>query len=81
LFILAAAAFEMNFGHFLLAIFSGRFVRFLILSVLTMKYGKDVVNVVGGIFRTHLHLTLGVVGAAAMIALLVRQTRRKKKNT
>lgn len=81
LFILAAAAFEMNFGHFLLAIFSGRFVRFLILSLLTMKYGKDVVNVVGGLFRTHLHLTLGVVGAAAMIALLVRQTRRKKKTT
>ena len=79
LFVLAAAAFEMNFGHFLLAIFSGRFVRFVILSLLTMKYGKEVVNVVGNLFRTHLHLMLGVIGAAIAIGLLVRQMRRKKK--
>ena len=44
LFVLAAAAFEMNFGHFLLAIFLGRFVRFLILSLLTLKFGPDVVH-------------------------------------
>src|SRR6202011_6317868 len=45
LFALAAAAFEMNFGHFLLAIFAGRFIRFLILALLTIKFGPQVVSI------------------------------------
>ena len=36
LFVLAAAVSEMQFSHFLLAIFAGRFVRFLVLSILTL---------------------------------------------
>jgi membrane protein YqaA with SNARE-associated domain len=79
LFVLAAAGFEMNFGHFLLAIFLGRFVRFLILAVLTLRYGQGVVEVVGHLFRTHLHLTLGVIGAAIVIAWLLRQHRRNRR--
>jgi membrane protein YqaA with SNARE-associated domain len=78
LFVLAAAGFEMNFGHFLFAIFLGRFVRFLILAVLTLRYGQGVVEVVGHLFRTHLHLTLGVIGAAIVIAWLLRQHRRNR---
>lgn len=77
LFVLAAAGFEMNIGHFLLAIFLGRFVRFLILAVLTMKYGQGVVEVVAHLFKTHLHLTLGVLSAAILVAWLVWQRRRK----
>src|SRR5713101_9717962 len=38
LFVLAAAVSEMQFGHFLLAIFSGRCVRFLVLSFLTLMF-------------------------------------------
>ena len=79
LFVLAAAGFEMNFGHFLLAIFLGRFVRFLILAVLTMKYGQGVVEVLAHLFKTHLHLTLGVLGAAILAVWLVRQRRRKRR--
>lgn len=79
LFVLAAAGFEMNFGHFLLAIFLGRFVRFFILAVLTMKYGQGVVEVVAHLFRTHLHLTLGVIGIALAIAWLVWQRRRRRR--
>ena len=33
----------MNFWHFLLAIFAGRMVRFLILSVLVLKFGAQAV--------------------------------------
>jgi membrane protein DedA with SNARE-associated domain len=68
----------MNFGHFLLAIFLGRFARFVILSLLTIRYGKDVVSVVGHLFSTHLHLMLGIVGAAVGIGFLVRQIRRRR---
>src|SRR5690349_15066068 len=78
LFVLSAAVFEMNFGHFLLAIFLGRFVRFLILAGLTMKYGQGVVNVVANLFRTHLHLTLGVLGAALLVTWVLWQRRRKR---
>jgi membrane protein YqaA with SNARE-associated domain len=42
-FALAASAFEMNFWHFLLAIFVGRMVRFLVLSVLVVNFGPQAV--------------------------------------
>jgi membrane protein YqaA with SNARE-associated domain len=81
LFVLAAAVFEMNFSHFLLAIFSGRFIRFLILSLLTMKYGRGVVTLVARLFSTHLHWTLGILGAAILVGVLLRLVLRKNRNT
>ncbi|MGC2322232.1 MAG: VTT domain-containing protein, partial [Terriglobales bacterium] len=39
LFVLSAGVFEMHFTQFLLAIFSGRMVRFLVLSLLTVVFG------------------------------------------
>lgn len=63
LFVLAAAAFEMNFGHFELAIFAGRFVRFLILALLTIRFGPQVVGIMTHLVQQHL--------AALLIALAV----------
>src|SRR5260370_21543379 len=48
--VLAAAAFEMNFAHFLLAIFAGRFVRFLIEALLTLWFGPGIVTLTGSPF-------------------------------
>src|ERR1700675_4031465 len=48
--VLAAAAFEMNFWHFLLAIFAGRFVRFLIEALLTLWFGPEVVTLTTNLF-------------------------------
>ena len=79
LFVLAAAGFEMNFGHFLLAIFSGRFIRFFILSLLTIKYGEGVVQIVGNLFKMHLHLTVGLIGAAILVVWFLRQRRRRRR--
>jgi membrane protein YqaA with SNARE-associated domain len=75
LFVLAAAAFEMNFGHFLLAIFLGRFARFLLLSFLTLKFGPDVVHLFATLFQRHLGVTLAViaVGVAAGALWWVRR--------
>ncbi len=42
--VLAAAAFEMSFPRFMLAIFAGRFFRFLILGFLTLRFGPQVVE-------------------------------------
>ena len=74
LFVLAAAVSEMGFVRFLLAIFSGRMVRFLLLGVLTIKFGPDVVHVFGALFRQHLYLVLLVV-AAGVVAWLVHRKR------
>lgn len=64
--VLAAAGFEMNFGHFLIAIFAGRFVRFLIEALLTLRFGPQVVTLTTELFSHHI---LWV--ASAVLALLV----------
>lgn len=65
--VLSAAAFEMSFARFLLAIFAGRFFRFLILGFLTLRFGPAVVelgtSLVAHRFRwVLLALLLGVAG-------------------
>ena len=75
LFVLAAAVFEMNFWHFLLAIFAGRFVRFLTLAFLTIEFGPQFVSLTGRLFREHFSWVLAGVGVALVIWLVVR--RRK----
>lgn len=57
-FVLAAAVSEMSFVRFLLAIFSGRMVRFLILGALTIKFGPDVVRIAGEIIRKHIYVLI-----------------------
>lgn len=61
LFVLSAGVFEMRPGHFAAAIFTGRFIRFMALSLLTLKFGPQVVHVVGSLLRQHLELTAVVV--------------------
>ena len=75
LFVLAAAAFEMRFRDFLAAIFAGRFVRFLILALLTLKFGPQFVEVTGNLFRHHFKLVLLVVAAGLLVWLWWRRQR------
>lgn len=77
LFVLAAAAFEMNFAHFELAIFAGRFVRFLILSLLTIKFGPQVVGIMSHLVNQHLAALLIAVAAAGGGYLLLRRRRAR----
>jgi membrane protein YqaA with SNARE-associated domain len=76
LFVLAAAVSEMQFSHFLLAIFSGRFVRFLLLALLTLKFGPQIVDITGTLFRHHLRW---VLGAAVLGTLIWLGARRRGK--
>ena len=71
IFVLAAAVFEMRFRDFMAAVFAGRFVRFLVLGVLTLWMGPQVVELVGGLFRRHIFWVLGVVGVALVVWLVV----------
>ena len=77
LFALAAAVSEMGFARFLLAIFSGRMVRFLVLGLLTIKFGPDVVHILGALFREHLYWVL-LIGAAGIVAWLMHWKREGK---
>jgi membrane protein YqaA with SNARE-associated domain len=68
LFVLSAGVFEMHFTYFLLSIFCGRMVRFLLLSVLTLYFGPQVVTFAGLLLHNHLALSLG---SAAVLILLI----------
>jgi membrane protein YqaA with SNARE-associated domain len=76
--VLAAAAFEMNFGHFLLAIFAGRFIRFLIEALLTLWFGPNIVSMTAHLFSEHFLLILAALGALLGIWLIWRTVGRRK---
>lgn len=78
IFVLGAAVFEMNFTHFLAAIFAGRFVRFFVLSVLTLWFGPQIVQLAGAIFKQHLYAVLAVAVAVGLLIWLVRAKRKQK---
>lgn len=75
LFVLAAAVSEMGFVRFLLAIFSGRMVRFLLLGLLTIKFGPDVVHLFGTLFRQHYSWFLGAIAAGLAVWLVMRRKK------
>ncbi len=74
--VLAAAAFEMNFGHFLLAIFAGRFVRFLLEALLTLWFGPQIVTVTTSLFAHHFVWIMAGVGFLIVGWLIWRQVKR-----
>ena len=71
LFVLAASAFEMRFLHFLAAVFAGRFVRFFVLAILTIKFGPQVVHLVGDLARQHAGWLIAGVAAGIALGVLV----------
>ncbi len=71
----------MNFWHFLLAIFSGRFVRFMILSLLTIKFGPKIAEISGKFLGQHIFWVLGAVFEILAIWWLLRRVKGKRKNS
>jgi membrane protein YqaA with SNARE-associated domain len=78
LFALAAAVSEMRFTHFLLAIFAGRFVRFLVLSILTLIFGPQFVRIFGSVFQEHWPWVLTAVAVGLAIWLVVIRLKKGK---
>jgi membrane protein YqaA with SNARE-associated domain len=70
IFVLGAAVFEMRFRDFLAAIFAGRFVRFLVLALLTLWFGPQIVGLVGSVFRQHFYWVLAVAALGILIWLV-----------
>ncbi len=78
LIVLSAAAFEMDWHKFLLAIFVGRVARFTILSVLVIVFGPQVVSIIGVLVKQHLAVTLGVLGAVILLGIVFWKLRQRR---
>jgi membrane protein YqaA with SNARE-associated domain len=78
IFVLGAAVFEMQFRDFLAAIFAGRFVRFLTLSLLTLWFGPKIVEVIGEVVRQHFSWVLGAIAGGVLVWLLMWQSKKRK---
>jgi membrane protein YqaA with SNARE-associated domain len=76
LFVISAGVFEMRPYLFLLSIFSGRVIRFLLLGALVVKFGPGIVILVTAVMTRHLPWVL--VGLAAIIAIIVSHMRFRK---
>ena len=80
LLVFSAGVFEMKFVAFMLAIISGRLIRFGILSVLTIIFGKEIVEETKKLIGSHpWMLALIVLVVAAVIYLLFRLLRQPAK--
>jgi membrane protein DedA with SNARE-associated domain len=83
LFVFSAGVFEMRTAPFLLAVALGRFIRFGVLSLLVVRYGPQIVHVLGHAMQQHLALTLVVFGAVVAFGawLVTRQVHPGRKHT
>ncbi|MGA2345089.1 MAG: VTT domain-containing protein [Candidatus Sulfotelmatobacter sp.] len=75
IFVLGAAVFEMRFRDFLMAIFLGRFVRFLVLSTLVLWFGPQIVELFGGAVMRHWVWIVAAIVAGVLVWLVLRQRR------
>jgi membrane protein DedA with SNARE-associated domain len=79
LFVFSAGIAEMTYIRFLLSIFAGRLVRFLIVAALTIRFGPQIVELFGLLIRQHLTATL--LGIAALSLIIYFFARRKPRPT
>jgi membrane protein YqaA with SNARE-associated domain len=77
-FALIAGVTEMRYPHFLLSIFVGRLLRFIILGGLIIAYGPEILSFLMAAFQHHRIATFAVIVAiAAIIVLIVRFNRSR----
>jgi membrane protein YqaA with SNARE-associated domain len=78
IFVLGAAVFEMRFRDFVTAMYAGRFVRFLALSLLTLWFGPQIVGLMGTIVRQHFSWLLGAVAGGVLLWLVMLRSKKRK---
>jgi membrane protein YqaA with SNARE-associated domain len=80
-FVFAAGVFEMRVLHFVLAVFAGRLVRWLVLSLLVLKLGPSAVSLTADLVKDHLPIFLsGLVLLFVAIGIWVVLKLRKKSD-
>jgi membrane protein YqaA with SNARE-associated domain len=73
-FIFAAGVFEMRVIPFMLSVFAGRMVRWLVLSLLVLKLGPGAVDIVAH----HSLKLVAIVGILAVVGFAVWWIRKKR---
>lgn len=76
LFLLSAGVFEMRTYLFLLSIFTGRVIRFLVLGFLVVKFGPGIVTMVTAVMARHLLWVF--IGFAVLLALIISHLQFRK---
>jgi membrane protein YqaA with SNARE-associated domain len=80
LFVFAAGVFEMKVMSFMLSVFVGRVIRYLITAILTIKYGPEIVNIVGRLATRHrIALSAGVIAVLALLVYWLWRTMWKRR--
>jgi membrane protein YqaA with SNARE-associated domain len=74
MFVFAAGVFEMRVIPFMLAVFAGRMVRWLVLSVLVLKLGPGAVDLVAH----HALLLISLVGVPALLGFAWWWMKKKR---
>jgi membrane protein YqaA with SNARE-associated domain len=75
LFEFAAGVFEMKPFWFFMAIFVGKFIRFLIWAIITITYGPAILRTITSTMHAHLGYVMGV-GGIILVLLLVYVLRK-----
>ncbi len=76
-FVFAAGVFEMRVVPFVLAVFLGRVVRWMTLSLLVLRFGPDAASLMGAALHRHGWLALGAL-VALVVGLCVWMWMRRK---
>jgi uncharacterized membrane protein YdjX (TVP38/TMEM64 family) len=79
LFLLGAGVFEMRPYLFLLSIFAGRVIRFLVLGFLVVRFGPGIVSLVSTVMAKHLVWVF--VGLAVVLAVILSHLHFRKSRT
>lgn len=75
LFEFAAGVFEMKWGLFLLALFCGKMIQFIVCSVLYLWFGPKLFHDIRDLFHAHVALALGLT-VGGMFAIAVYMFRK-----
>jgi membrane protein YqaA with SNARE-associated domain len=70
-FELMAGVTEMRYLHFLLSIFVGRVLRFLILGMLIIAYGPEILSFLMTAFKHHRGLTFAVIAVIVLVIVWI----------
>jgi membrane protein YqaA with SNARE-associated domain len=82
-FVFAAGVFEMRIVPFIVAVFFGRLIRWVALSLLVIKLGPSAVDLVGGMMKDHVGIFLGVlvlIFAAIGLWAMIKRRRQGRKD-
>jgi membrane protein YqaA with SNARE-associated domain len=78
LFVLSAGMAEMSFSRFLAAIFFGRFFRFSLESLIVIRYGPQIMDLMGEVFHHHLRYAIAAIAAGVLIGWWIARLQKRR---